>query len=977
MKKEASMSANKTIQEELNQIIELGHGTCGAIVLSRCVPLILCFAWAKKFQNGTYCPDPSDKYCHYYDSIWSAMVQTWHAFETATAPAVYQHIQNIQDSGASKSDFAKFFKKYLHSTSRLGEEIFCQPEQITELAAKILDYKGGTVYNPYAGVASYGCSLKIGQNYSGDEINQEIWAIGMMNLLLNNSVSDHFICHDSSILNGKRYNYVISTPPFGVAIKGRNCSLDEMLLSKADELLEENGTMVSVAVASFASKTGQPLAIRKDLIERNLVDTVIALPKEAFAPKTQAYTLLIVLKKGRKSDKITFLDARKCTTTSNTANSSKQDKRVLNTPEILGHLHDNNYAITVSCDEVREKGYELHPAKYEEQYLAKLDDGFNYIHLRQLIVPTGVSDYIDGGRKIITVSDLSSDPFNFKKDVFDIKERMDSVSGNPVDFPSLQRLNNFEEQRKVLENMRNDVANTISSVKQEIDMCMVILTPETQERYERLLSSRKEEIEQRSKYLESEIRYTENQLSQVSNHKTSFADKIFGTFEPFEKEELLDKREYLETELKKLKRELEQLEEHIRVELGISTLMNDRKKNVLQHRLDSLYVRKDKIDSDIAETDKRLAEIREEIHKKSKKITKIVHPALILGGTKPKLKFLYVNASPTNPVYLGSSHCFAFKVDTTAVDLDFLAYQISNLTFPEYGEIIPMVKREEILNATIPITSLDRQKEFVETKRNEADPYRKELQEIKEQLAKQESAFIATLNYKQHEMGHYMYNISGCFNKIYRLISRDNGASSKDEVIRQMEFIEDYIVGVNAILEHLNDKDLFAPGVPVNIRSFFNEYVANQHANNYIIRYEEDKYLMSQEGFSPVILSSKEALTSVLHNIRQNAESHGFADNPNRTDYEIAIKVFIDEDRGLLNIDFVNNGTPFIKGNSDEIDEMYASPEGKAGNHAHTGRGGAYVAEMAKFYNGACHVNPDGWDPDFTTIRLTFPIYYE
>ena len=258
----------------------------------------------------------------------------------------------------------------------------------------------------------------------------------------------------------------------------------------------------------------------------------------------------------------------------------------------------------------------------------------------------------------------------------------------------------------------------------------------------------------------------------------------------------------------------------------------------------------------------------------------------------------------------------------------------------------------------------------------DANPLKREIDAMRREFDTANAKYDRAIGYKRHEMGHYMYQIGNSFNRIYRIIRNEADFRRKEEVYRQMYMIEDSMKGINGMLDRLGEKDIFGQGSPLDLLDYFDMYIATSHPDGYEIGLTIDRTTIDPD-MKLICLMNQDAFDSAIHCIRQNAEGHGFKDDPSRNDYRVQIMLSYDRESDRIVIDFINNGTPMDKGVDDDL---YASPEGKAGKHQNTGTGGAFVCDMAKFYGGECHVNPEGVYKMFdvqTTIRVILPYYHE
>lgn len=212
-------------------------------------------------------------------------------------------------------------------SGRLGEE-FMQPVEITKLIASLTEYRGrGSVYNPYAGSASYAIELGIKADYYGEEFNEKTYAIGVMRLIAHGlnpemiSLKDSYRywagkSDDSDV--GKQFDYVIATPPFRTINRENKLTdpfrsfqrIEYDFLYRGTLSLNENGILTGVFPLGFTySQVPATSYLRKELIESGMISKVVLLP-EGIWHSTTIQTVVICIRKGLRSSDITFIDAR-------------------------------------------------------------------------------------------------------------------------------------------------------------------------------------------------------------------------------------------------------------------------------------------------------------------------------------------------------------------------------------------------------------------------------------------------------------------------------------------------------------------------------------------------------------------------------------------------------------------------------------------------------------------------------------------
>lgn len=944
--------------ENLCLLADLGRGACSPLEICCCQSVIAIFSKERLFNN--HVPDFSvaKRNADIYRSIWEGIHYSWERFKLACGEGrVNSTIDEFQNSSISNSEITSIINTCLERSQSLGQEICVQPKEITELGAKLLDYQSGTIYNPFAGGASYGLKLKAGDDYFGEEINNCVWAIGTIKLLLSNNLSRNYQLNDSTQRLGIRledhvketFDYIISTPPFGYRCSPFTHTVEELLLSRAETMLKPNGKMVLFVSANIASKGGRIKDIRKRLIENNLVELVISLPKEAFQPSTSISTLAIVLRNNRENTHVKFLDARSCLKT----------KKTIDVDEILRRLEDNNHYINVSQDAIKIQDYNWHPGKYEIDSSEQIIPGYKRIKLREVLVQTGSSSNDTGSLHCISLSDLSSNPFDFNRNSNDFPQK---VFGEELENAKLLE-DAYKKQLHELTQKKDKISVSIARLEKELKAEREFSTHasndirENSDANERELSFQIKKIDEKIWELQKEIARGNltasgtmsrslftiaEELRACENQKELIAKQLVDAREAFLKEsanldsKLFSERKALDEQLLSFQKELHQVNAEIR---NVTQSLNNTQESLRNNQ--------------------------------TRKLIKVVHPSIILGGNTPKIKFVFVDANNDSPVYITSSHCYAFKVDNSIVDSDFLAYQISQTEFKDYGSVIPLISREEILNTSIQIPSLIEQRSLYAEKEDLAFPYRVEIRELRNDIRNRDEVLAS----KHHELGHYRYRLFNCAGLIYDFInSLPEDTPELEEARRLLGVIDENLIDMQDAIDNLEERELFPIGTPIDIYQFLEDY-CSEHAGgtNYSLTLSADKLMFSQEH-NCLINIDPYALHRVIHHIRTNAEKHGFADDNSRTDYEMIIKVVLDTKTDCCIIDFINNGVPIADGVTEEV---YADPSGVAEPHPGTGKGGAEVARAAKTYGGTFFINPADADHNLTTIRLIFPLYHE
>ena len=256
---------------------------------------------------------------------------------------------------------------------------YIQPVEVTRLVTYLSGYEGvGSVYYPYAGCGSYAIEMHPVNNYIGEEFSGTAWAIAVIRMMaygldsntIRREITDtHWKGVDNHKRDGQRFDYIVSTPPFGLRIpqqlrenvdpfRSFRMAEDDFLY-RGSLSLKPNGTLVGVfSMGVTFRETPAEKELRRELVERGLVSNVILLPNNLFYG-TAIPSVIIQLKNVEADGAITMMDA--------SSFFKKEGRRnVLCVDELITALNtgDARYVRKVSIDDVRENGYSLVPPKY-------------------------------------------------------------------------------------------------------------------------------------------------------------------------------------------------------------------------------------------------------------------------------------------------------------------------------------------------------------------------------------------------------------------------------------------------------------------------------------------------------------------------------------------------------------------------------------------------------------------------------------
>ena len=320
--------------------------------------------------------------------------------------------------------------------------LYSQPEALSKFVAALSGYDGkGSLYNPFAGSASYCTELAGTGRFVAQEIDQSSWAVGTLRLLAHGFDPSSYYCEDSILqwrgISGisetaEHFDCIVATPPFSMKIRGYNLPWafgdfsygEEIFIWNCLASIAVSGTAIGVFTHAVISREGKSLELRQRYVDTDILDSVVLLPGGVF-PSTTIPT--IILKFNRNKQRPGFVRI--------VDGSSFVKKERVHTTVLYDDLldaiqsEDERYVKYVSIDQIREKGYSLKPSTYLKEEIP-VPEGFEKKKLEDLI------DSVSGTRprssetkgRVVNGGSLSANPFDYLLDISSLPK--EEVNGN-------------------------------------------------------------------------------------------------------------------------------------------------------------------------------------------------------------------------------------------------------------------------------------------------------------------------------------------------------------------------------------------------------------------------------------------------------------------------------------------------------------------------------------------------------------------
>ncbi|CAK2470509.1 type I restriction enzyme M protein [Vibrio crassostreae] len=310
---------------------------------------------------------------------------------------------------------------------------FYTPPEVSDLLSIILEpQQGDTICDPACGSGSLlmKCGKQVQNNFAGSKqyalFGQEAigstWSLAKMNMFLHGE-DNHRIEWGDTIRNPKllesghqdkeggllHFDVVTANPPFsldkwgfedagndqfgrfrrGVPPKTKG---DYAFISHMIETLKPQtgrmGVVVPHGVLFRASSEGK---IRKQLIDENLLDTVIGLPEKLFFG-TGIPAAILLFKKQKDDNKVLFIDA------SREFKSGKNQNQL--TPENIQKIVDtykarettDKYSYLATLEEIAENDYNLNIPRYVDTFEEEAEIDLMAVRSERLALQTELAD---------------------------------------------------------------------------------------------------------------------------------------------------------------------------------------------------------------------------------------------------------------------------------------------------------------------------------------------------------------------------------------------------------------------------------------------------------------------------------------------------------------------------------------------------------------------------------------------------------
>ena len=211
--------------------------------------------------------------------------------------------------------FLEIFDQVLYEFFKSLGRFSCDKLLPIELSRFIINIakpkKNDSIYNPFAGMASFGVFTPTENNYLGQEIDQTTWAIAELRLLATNSSDNKSLVLGDSINHwnptNKKFDFIISAPPLRTTLPSNIINngvsfrnLENFIIKKGLNDLNPKGKMLILISDRFLYSSGTDAVFKENLINQDLIESIISFPS-SLLNHTGVKTSLLIINKSKKS----------------------------------------------------------------------------------------------------------------------------------------------------------------------------------------------------------------------------------------------------------------------------------------------------------------------------------------------------------------------------------------------------------------------------------------------------------------------------------------------------------------------------------------------------------------------------------------------------------------------------------------------------------------------------------------------------
>ena len=369
-----------------------------------------------------------------YESIIPIFIPSIEFLGSESLKKIFLLIHEI-DLQFLSNHFETVFDQVLHhiTKSKISSvDNNLQSAEITELMLAVGEIKkGDSIYNPFAGLASFGMVSEKENLYIGQEINKRAWALGQLRLIAFDKFNTHYLCEDSINNwpdNSRKFDLIITSPPLNLDlrskyIKGKYINTyrtaEQFVIEKSLDNLTDSGKLIICVTNGFLNRMEGEEHIIRYLIDNDLLDAIIPFQKLS----TMSAAVLVISKKKEYPGKVRMYNTSKFVHKKNEWETEFKFDQLLDF--INENKKDDEVLKLVGKEELSKNDFILNVPRYFQSKIegVKLSDIVETIKGERLYTPqTG---------KLIRTRDLKESNIDFSIDLSKVEENQLSRTDIP------------------------------------------------------------------------------------------------------------------------------------------------------------------------------------------------------------------------------------------------------------------------------------------------------------------------------------------------------------------------------------------------------------------------------------------------------------------------------------------------------------------------------------------------------------------
>lgn len=260
------------------------------------------------------------------NDVFNRIFNSQHSAKAITEYLHSNSIKHLKELlvGNSFEEIFEDFLKIIVSTQGKKSGEFVLPREIGEFMIKLANLEEeANIFNPFAGLATFGINLTEDQKYFGHEINELIWAVAVLRLNAHNKLTNSDFLKVDSFCNwpsSRKFDLVIANAPFRLRLTKEQQSVfnkisyvEGFFLKEGVNLLESNGKLLSIVPQGFLTDRSEK-ELRQFLVDQDLLEAVISFPGGLLMNTNIPFVILLINKNKKHPKEIAFFKSSKYVT---------------------------------------------------------------------------------------------------------------------------------------------------------------------------------------------------------------------------------------------------------------------------------------------------------------------------------------------------------------------------------------------------------------------------------------------------------------------------------------------------------------------------------------------------------------------------------------------------------------------------------------------------------------------------------------